>query len=155
MSGLCKIVSGPNNGYYAAPKYFYIPCTLLQTLRTTRKIVKKHHVFCLIPLLFPLGSKYTHFGHFYVWNFFRGSRKAARRASIIKPILKMCSQTSNYPRRNISRVKNMLFLRFTKKYRLGLFFFGGGVKKTFPRGVPKITSQDKISFHPYNHRYFS
>ena len=41
--GYVKFFSGPNNGDYATSKYFYMPCTLFQTIRTTWKIVKKHH----------------------------------------------------------------------------------------------------------------
>ena len=70
MSGLCKIVSGPNNGNYATPKYFYMPCTLFQTLRTTWKIVKKHH-FWSISLTIPFGVQiYPFWAFLRVENFF-------------------------------------------------------------------------------------
>ena len=100
----------------------------------------KNIIFWSNSLTISFGVQiYQFFGYFYVWKNFRGSRGATRRASIIKPILKMCSQTSNYPRRNISRVKNMLFLRFTKKCTLVLFL--GGAKKTFPNVVPQSGTQ--------------
>ena len=33
--GYVKLFSGPNNGDYTAPKYFYMLCKFFQTLRTT------------------------------------------------------------------------------------------------------------------------
>ena len=80
---------------------------------------------------------------------FQNSRRASRSDLTIKPILKICSGTSSWPRKMKSTHSNTWMGPFKKNWVRDPFL--GGIKKKFPF---HLQMSQKIWLASHNHNYF-